>query len=123
MHLLNFSLINLKRLSAKRHGELPFSVLKPAPASAYQTGPHRMIHERLNTVSRFADIQPTELEQKGNVLTFSWLGRVCVLEKVSPPLILISSASAGGNGVGKTTTSLFSVSELKQTSYCCVDLE
>ncbi len=43
--------------------------------------------------------------------------------KVSSPLMLISSASAGGNGEGKTTTSLFIVSELKHTSYCCVDLE
>ncbi len=34
-------------------------------------------------------------------LTFSLLGSVCVLVKVSPPLILISSASAGGMAQGK----------------------
>ncbi len=35
--------------------------------------------------------------------------------KCLSPLMLISSASAGGNGEGKTTTSLFIVSELKHT--------
>ncbi len=37
--------------------------------------------------------------------------------------MLISSASGSGKVEGNTTTSLFIVSELKHTSYCCVDLE